>query len=80
MAQVKEMKTAISNVLIGLWNEMGMGLPRNHEVITNFIFDDISKIPNPTEWHSGDIAMAFQHWIEVQSMSVPQGQCTHCPY
>ena len=66
MAQVKEKRMAVQNILILLLNNIGMDAPENIEAITDFVFDDVCETADPVEWHSGDVAIALRRWIEAQ--------------
>jgi len=67
MAQVKEKRHAILNLLILMFSNMGMDCPNNIEEITDFCFDDVNETADPEDWHSGDVAIAFRRWIESKA-------------
>jgi len=67
MAQMKEKRMSVMNLLIILMSNMGMDTPANIEEITDFVLDDINETADPLNWHSGDVAIGFRRWIEAQA-------------
>jgi len=79
MAQMKEKRMSVMNLLIILMSNMGMDTPANIEEITDFVLDDINETADPLNWHSGDVAIGFRRWIEAQANeNEDEGtECTH---
>ena len=61
-----EKKDAIERMLISMWANIGINIPSNHEDIIQFCFEDVDETADPTNWDSGDVAIAFRGWIEAQ--------------
>ena len=69
MAQVKQKRIEVQNILIMLLSNMGIDTPENIEEIVQFVFEDVCECADPVKWHSGDVAKDFRRWIEAQAMS-----------
>jgi hypothetical protein len=50
-----------------MWTKIGIDIPNNYEDIVQFCYEDVCETADSTEWHSGDVAIAFRRWIEAQS-------------
>lgn len=66
MAQTKEFYYEVEKHLIAMYATMGIDKPENHEDILDFVVNDILDTADPEKWHSGDVAIAFRRWIEIQ--------------
>jgi hypothetical protein len=62
-----EKKDAIEKMLINLWTKIGIDIPSNFEDIVQFCFEDVNDTADETNWHDGDVAIAFRRWIEDQA-------------
>ena len=51
-------------MLIDLFDRIGIDTPSNFDDILEFVYNDVDETADPTEWHSGDVAIAFRRWIE----------------
>ena len=60
----KEKRLSVQVTLLEMFRNMGMNIPINIETITDFVFEDVCETADPTEWHSGDVAIAFRRWVE----------------
>ena len=54
----------IVSMVIDIFDRIGIDTPSNFDEIAEFIYDDVNETADPTEWHSGDVAIAFRRWIE----------------
>ena len=59
-----EKKKEITSLLIDLFDRIGIDTPSNFDDILEFVYNDVDETADPTEWHSGDVAIAFRRWIE----------------
>lgn len=60
-------KDEVERMLINLWASIGIDIPNNFEDIVQYCFEDVDETADPTNWHSGDVAIAFRRWIEGQA-------------
>jgi len=54
----------IVSMVIDIFDRIGIDTPSNFDEIAEFIYDDVNETADPTEWHSGDVDIAFRRWIE----------------
>ena len=57
-------KQEIVSMVIDIFDRIGIDTPSNFDKIAEFIYNDVNETADPTEWHSGDVAIAFRRWIE----------------
>ena len=43
---------------------IGIDRPANHDVIVEFIHDDVQSAADPILYHSGDMDIAFRRFLE----------------
>lgn len=61
-----EKKKEITGMLINIFVRIGVQTPLNFDDIVEFVFNDVCETADPTEWHDGDVSIAFKRWIEAQ--------------
>ena len=61
----------ITEMLIDQFDRMSMDTPHNFDEILEFVVNDVEEAADPTEWHDGDVTIAFRRWIEAQSDNQP---------
>jgi len=54
----------IEYMVSGLWQDIGIDRPSNHDDIVRFIAEDVEDAADPNNWTSEDILIAFRRWIE----------------
>ena len=54
----------ITSLLIDIFDRIGIDTPRNFYDIAKFCYDDVCACADLTDWHDGDVAIAFRRWIE----------------
>ena len=64
-------KKAIERMLFRIYHTIGMDAPHNHDELLEFVYNDVNETADPTNWHSGDVAIAFRRWIESKAENQP---------
>jgi len=54
----------IVSMVIDIFDRVNIDMPSNFDEIAEFIYDDVNETADPTDWHNGDVAIAFRRWIE----------------
>jgi hypothetical protein len=57
-------KEEITSMLIDIFDIIGIDTPNNFDEIFEFVYNDVCETADPTDWHDGDVAIAFRRWVE----------------
>lgn len=64
MPQKQPFRSEVENLLQDIYKRVGIDRPANHELILDFVADDVKSAADPVDWHSGDVDIAFRRFIE----------------
>ncbi len=62
-----KMTKSVYDMLCNMFKSIGIDMPNNIDMITEFCVEDVKATADPIEWHEGDVQIAFRRWIEKQS-------------
>lgn len=65
--EMNEKKQEIQYILLDKLRHIGMDKPDNFDVILDDVYEDVCETADQTNWHDGDVAIAFRRWIEKQT-------------
>ena len=64
-------KKEITGMLIDIFDRINIDTPHNFKEINEFVYNYVCETAHKTEWHDGDVAIAFRRWVEAQSKNQP---------
>lgn len=59
----------IENILMKLWAEMFLSIPKNYDEIIEYVYNDVCECADINDWNSNDILIGFRRWIESIELS-----------
>lgn len=60
-------KQKITEMLIDLFDRIGIDTPNNFDEISKFVYKNVCKTSDKKNWNDGDVAFGFREWIESNS-------------
>jgi hypothetical protein len=60
-------RETINHMFANLIIRIGIDVPSNYEAIVDYIYEDVCDSADDTNWHSGDVDIAFRRWIESRA-------------
>jgi hypothetical protein len=64
MEDLTSLKRFVEQQLLLIYTRIGCDRPRTHDIIVDFIVEDMQGAADPIHYHSGDVSIAFRRFLE----------------
>ena len=65
---MKNMRETIIEMVIDIFDRIGIATPSNFDEIVTFIYNDVNKIADPINFDVDDVNFSFRNWVEKRTV------------